>query len=210
MRRITKNAEPHQWTAYRLTPGAAYVAIPELRQSLLEEQGRICAYCMRRIDISDGRTVEKTRIEHILSRENHSELQLDYSNMALCCDGQVDSSSHCDVSKTSNDVTFNLYDDQFFTTLSYGSKTGEINCSNTTYRNEINTILNLNHRRLKANRCSALKGVIQYLNRKGWTAANIRAQFSNWDNRDGEGKYKEYCGIVVWYLQRKLTQNIIR
>ncbi len=210
MRRITKNAEPTEWTEYRLTPNVDYGAIPELRQSLLEEQGYICAYCMRRIPVRDTNSNETTRIDHILSRDNHPDLKLNYANMTICCPGAIDSDFHCDKLKDENDITFDLYSTHFFTTLSYGSKTGEINCSNPTYRNEINTILNLNHRRLKANRCSALKGVIQYLNRKGWTVANIRTQLTNWDNRDGEGKYKEYCGIVVWYLQRKLTQNIIR
>ena len=46
MRTITKSKEPKEWTEYRLTPNTDYQSIPELRQSLLEEQGYICAYCM--------------------------------------------------------------------------------------------------------------------------------------------------------------------
>ena len=46
---ITKNKEPKEWTEYRNTPGVDYQAIPELVQSLLKEQGYICAYCKRRI-----------------------------------------------------------------------------------------------------------------------------------------------------------------
>lgn len=43
MRKINKNREPKEWTRHRLTSGADYEAIPELRQSLLEEQGYLCA-----------------------------------------------------------------------------------------------------------------------------------------------------------------------
>lgn len=50
---ITKNKEPKEWTEYRNTPGVDYQAIPELIQSLLKEQGYICAYCMRRIPKQD-------------------------------------------------------------------------------------------------------------------------------------------------------------
>lgn len=50
---ITKNKEPKEWTEYRNTPGVDYQAIPELVQSLLKEQGYICAYCMRRIPQQD-------------------------------------------------------------------------------------------------------------------------------------------------------------
>ena len=37
--KITKNTEPKAWTQYRLTPGAAFKPIPELVNSLLDEQG---------------------------------------------------------------------------------------------------------------------------------------------------------------------------
>lgn len=207
MRKINKKAEPKEWTAYRLTPGVDYEAIPELRQSLLEEQGYICAYCMRRIPVRDTNSNEITRIDHILSRENHPELKLNYANMAICCPGAIDSDFHCDKLKEDNDVTFDIYSDHFFTTLSYGSKTGEISCSNPTHCNEINIILNLNNGLLKANRHSVLNGVIQYLNKKGWTVANIKSQLANWENLNRAGQYKPYCGIVVWYLQKRLRRK---
>lgn len=54
MRKITKNTEPKAWTQYRLTPGAAFKPIPELVNSLLDEQGYICAYCERRIPCKDA------------------------------------------------------------------------------------------------------------------------------------------------------------
>lgn len=206
MRRINKGVEPPEWKAHRNTEGAVYEARPELRESLIREQGYLCAYCMRRITISDGTNIEKTRIEHILSRENHPEQQLSYLNMVLCCDGKINSSEHCDVLKKSHDLSFDLFSEPFFNTLSYQSKDGLIRSSNQTYNNELNRILNLNHSLLKANRHSALNGVILSLNKKGWTRANITKQLENWDLKDSDGKYKAYSGIVTWYLRKKLRQ----
>ncbi|MDM8338404.1 hypothetical protein [Mediterranea massiliensis] len=114
MRKIEKQSEPREWTAHRLTPGAKYEAKPELREALLKEQGYLCAYCMRRIPIRDTNSNETTRIDHILSRRNHPELQLNYSNMVVCCPGAITSDFHCDKQKGENDITFNLFEDHFF------------------------------------------------------------------------------------------------
>ena len=48
--------------------------------------------------------------------------------------------------------------------------------------------------------------MIDYLNRKGWTASNLNQQISKWSNMDAEGRYKEYNSIVVWYLKKKQRQ----
>lgn len=206
MRKIQKQSEPHEWTEYRLTPGAHYEASPALRQALLEEQGYLCAYCMRRIPVHDANSNETTRIDHILSRRNHSELQLNYSNMVVCCPGAINTSFHCDKQKGENDVTFNLYDDHFFDTLSYSSKDGKLQSSDAESNRQINTLLNLNHALLKRNRLETLRGVIRMLDRMGWTVSTLRHQIDTWDNKDQQGCFKPYNGIVVWFLKKKMKQ----
>ena len=96
MRKIDKRPEPKVWVEYRQTPGAKYEAISELRSSLLEEQGYVCAYCMRRIPVKDRNSNETSRIEHVLSREKHPDRELDYHNMVICCPGAISSDFHCD------------------------------------------------------------------------------------------------------------------
>ncbi len=86
------------------------------------------------------------------------------------------------------------------------SKSGKIVSANEDYDRQINQLLNLNNRWLMANRLQALLGVIDYLNRKGWTASNLNQQISKWSNMDAEGRYKEYNSIVVWYLKKKQRQ----
>lgn len=209
MKKIIKQKEPDEWTRYRLTPGVSYQAIPELRESLLQEQGYICAYCMRRIPTKDENSNESSRIDHVLSRERHpeSKWQLNYQNMVACCPGAITDDFHCDKRKGENDITFNLFADHLFNTLSYSSKDGEIRSSEEEYDRQINELLNLNNALLKKNRFETLLGVIKMLTKMGWTKSNIRYQMENWSNKDADGRFKPYCGIVLWFLEKKLQQK---
>ena len=68
----------------------------------------------------------------------------------------------------------------------------------------MNNILNLNHEILKANRLEALNGVITSLVGKQWTTGEVRRKLEEWNNKDKQGRFKPYCGIVIWYLNKKL------
>ena len=124
---IQKKSEPKEWQEYRCTPGVDYQSIPELVDALLEEQGYICAYCMRRIPHKDRLykkdginyvlTDEDHRVEHIQSRENHDDKKLDYSNMVVCCPGHIGNEEHCDRLKGSKDILFTPLDANFIATL---------------------------------------------------------------------------------------------
>ena len=95
MIQINKGTEPEEWTAKKATPDfTQYESIPALRTSLLEEQGYICAYCMRRIPAKDIKVDATSKIEHILSRESSPDLQLSFANMAICCPGNLNNEAH--------------------------------------------------------------------------------------------------------------------
>lgn len=204
MRKIAKNKEPREWTRYRLTPNVDYESIPELRKSLLEEQGYICAYCMRRIPHKDKNSNEDSRIEHILSRDHHPDKKMDYTNMVICCPGAISERHHCDKLKGEHDITFSLFDNSFIPTLKYYTKDSKIESSNSIWNKEMNDILNLNNEILKANRLETLNGVIDSLAGIQWTSGDIRKKLEEWDNKNKKGKLKPYCGIVVWFLNKKL------
>ena len=55
MKHILKNNEPTSLRIYRdSTPNATYTGFPskkDIQESLLDEQGHICAYCMQRISL---------------------------------------------------------------------------------------------------------------------------------------------------------------
>lgn len=191
-----------------------YQAIPELRESLLKEQGYVCAYCMRRIPVRDKDEKgtpfqEDSRIEHIKCRDRYPELQLDYSNMVICCPGAVTMDYHCDRKKENTDITFDMFSQAFIETLSYSSKDGTIKSSNADYDNQINEVLNLNNKRLKANRLSVLREVIDVMGKKSrnnWNKSLISRSLMVWDSKDKDGRLHPYSGIVVWFLKRVLKR----
>ncbi len=222
MIRIIKSEEPQAWKEYRRTPNARYNSNKELVESLKREQGYICAYCMRRIPCNDrlydrdGKnyllTKEDHRVEHILSRKNHPNLQLDYGNMVLCCPGHIGASEHCDKLKGDRDLSFSPMDPEFIDSISYKSD-GEITSSNPIYDKELNDILNLNTPLLKANRKEAWKEVEKQMivlkNGKAWNKSLLQKfmeKYSAKHSKDNEDKYIPYCGIVIYFLHKKLRQ----
>ena len=198
MRKINKGQEPKEWTAYRLTPGVSYQAIPELRQALLEEQGYICAYCMRRIPCQDANSGETSRIDHIKCRDRWPELGLSYNNMVLCCPGAITDDFHCDKRKDNRDISFSPFDDDFINTLKYGTKDGRMQSTNADWDQEINEVLNLNNALLKSNRAEVINAVCH---------AFAKDAMEKWNNKDAEGRLKPYCGIVVWFMKRWLGRH---
>lgn len=205
MIQINKGIEPVEWTAKKATPGfTEYEPIPELRDALLIEQGYICAYCMRRIPAKDVKVDATSKIEHIKSQEDRKDLQLNYANMAICCPGNLNDEPHCDKLKGNSSVSFNLHTQALQQSIEYASRDGLIRSANTTWNKEMNELLNLNHTMLKANRKEALWGVIEYLNKVNWTTQAVNNKLNQWRQLNAEGKYFEFCGIIIWYLEKKL------
>lgn len=205
---IYKGVEPNEWTEKKKTPGfTEYEPIPELRAALLKEQGYICAYCMRRIPTEDINIDATSKIEHLKSREERPDLQNVYSNMAVCCPGNLNNEPHCDKLKGGRSVSFDLRRPVLQRSISYKTATGEINSSNTQWNNEIISFLNLNHKLLKFNRKQVLEGLVEYLKKEeGWNKKGLALQIKLWGEIDNDGKKRPHAGIVIWYLERKLRQ----
>ncbi len=73
MKHIVKNTEPQSLKTYRSTPNASFNDSnkEDIRKSLIEEQGAICAYCMKRISNKWNAKLQKpfTEIEHYKSQD---------------------------------------------------------------------------------------------------------------------------------------------
>ncbi|MCM1140059.1 MAG: hypothetical protein NC453_15945 [Muribaculum sp.] len=210
MIKVDKTKEPASWTKHRLTPGAKYEATDDLRASLLKDQGYICAYCMRRIPVKDNGTNESSRIEHIKPQSViPQEETMGYGNMVICCPGASVSTdndlTHCDRHKGETQMSLSPLDKNFIDTLSYGND-GAIKSSSNQWDSELNTILNLNLDILKRNRKKVLEDLIRTLKSKGWDKTNLEKIYMAFSTKDKEGKRKEYCGIVLWYVAKKLRQ----
>jgi uncharacterized protein (TIGR02646 family) len=206
MIRIHKKTEPIEWTRKNKTPGLTnYEAIPELRDALLDEQGYLCAYCMRRIPHKDEFELYDSKIEHVKSRTSFPTLQREYNNMVICCSGNINGSHHCDKSKDRLNITFSPFDNVSLQTITYSSKDGEIKSSQQNMNNDLNSVLGLNNTMLKANRLQTMEGVRIILEKKKWKKAQLEIKLTEWNTKENQ-KLKPYCGIVIWYLEKKLKQ----
>ena len=110
---IKKGKEPDSLTKYKKQKFAYYDGYKEkddVREMLLKEQGYLCAYCMRRIDINH------MKIEHWFPENELSDIErLDYRNMLGSCEGHIDGTNGkkddtCDSHKSGDKITVNPLD----------------------------------------------------------------------------------------------------
>lgn len=207
---IIKGKEPKSWTAHRLTPGVRYEATDDLRGALLRDQGYLCAYCMRRIPANDAGTNETSRIEHIVPQSMLSDKEcMDYDNMVICCPGALEGvdkyATHCDRHKAETQISFSPFDTNFIATLEYRSD-GTIMSTDKQYDKEINEILNLNISLLKDNRREVKNSVVEALRKRSWKAPDLKRMIDAFSSADKDGQLKPFCGVAIWYLQKKYHQ----
>jgi uncharacterized protein (TIGR02646 family) len=213
MREIHKGPEPKELTEYRALPSADYdggdfTPVKDvIRTSLLKEQGHLCAYCMQRIDKGN------MKVEHWHSRKIYKKEQLDYKNLLGCCKGNEGSppkNQHCDTKKGNDDISFNPSKPEHHACLKIRyTGGGKIYSLEETFNCELNEILNLNLKRIEENRKEKLDGMIKVLskNRGLWTRSNILREIKKWEERDSEGQFKEYNGIVLHHLYKILKRH---
>nr|WP_314749911.1 retron system putative HNH endonuclease [uncultured Porphyromonas sp.] len=197
---IKKGSEPNEWTRYRLTSGVEFRALPELKDSLLKEQGYLCAYCMARID------KDHMKVEHFNPQSLYPDDTFTYRNLLACCLGKTEEESHCDTSKGNAEIKLSPLEPSCVDTLSYESGTGAIKSSNESYNKDLDT-LNLNALIIKDNRHKALRGVINALKDVGFKGSAIHRLLDHWTAADKDGKREPYCGIVIYYLKKSKKKS---
>lgn len=162
----------------------------ELKQRLLEDQGYICAYCMRKIDENS------MSIEHFCSEsryngkiDGYADLSLDYRNLLAVCENNGE---HCDKYRSSQTEKIAVGDkyksaqkeflylpnpkdlQQHNIRFSYSKNSFCISCNDKTVEAEIiatdnqsiTNLLNLNCQTLVNNRKNAWQSVVRQLESK--------------------------------------------
>ena len=65
--------------------------------------------------------------------------------------------------------------------------------------------------RLPENRKIKLDSVISELTRKfskgTWSTERLESFIEEYSKPDAEGKKKEYLGIIIWYINKKINRN---
>ncbi len=90
--KIANNREAHYKTDFSTKDIDGTNRRRRLRERLIDEQGKICCYCMRRISI------DSSHIEHFLPKESFPDKDLLYENLFASCNGEEtmnEEDDHC-------------------------------------------------------------------------------------------------------------------
>lgn len=231
---IKKGKEPSALAAYRNLPNASYEDMHGARTGriladgteekvydivlsrLIEDQGGICAYCMKRIPEKRGHP--KASIEHIQPQNAITEAEkLDYRNMLAVCSGNRNATDNelktCDAFRGAlrpdarQKMTVNPLLAETLRGMEY-SETGIISSQNPQVDDDLNNRLNLNCKALQlpACRAGALLALQEkvYEDNRGRTAS--KEYFQSLLNRlqNADTQKKAYVGILVSWLQTKI------
>ena len=222
---IRKGTEPGSFIRYRHQKNASFDDMDakvkdDLRQSLLEEQGYLCAYCMCRIhDSSD------VKIEHFVARTPQNELQ--YSNLLAVCkggeNGPKDARS-CDTKKGNRPIFINPTAAADMSRIYY-SNNGEVHSSDTTEyeycysegdkihrgitcpNEDLSSALNLNYENgvplmmRKAALKQFQKKLMPYKKKEKAFLLKMQEKYM-----ESQAELEPYVGILRWYIAKKLHQ----
>lgn len=218
---IKKGKTPKELLQYRQQDFSSYEDMPsdvkkKVINSLLSEQGHLCAYCMSRIDSGEGK--HRATIEHCIPQAVSTEKErLDYKNMLAVCwgnrDAHLNSSKSCDAKRGSLPKEqqymkkLNVFDSRTLAAIGYKSD-GTIFSNDTDLDEGLNKRLNLNCevRRLKECRLQSLCALHREINRKYPNATAPKKYFRElleYYTRPCE-KRTPYIGIIIAWLRKKV------
>jgi uncharacterized protein (TIGR02646 family) len=206
---IVKDREPTSLQQYRLQPNAEYDGSQftpvktDIRTQLLKEQGYLCAYCMQRI-VDHQFT---TKVEHWHCQNNYPNEQLRYTNMLAVCLGNTQGCLRCDTKKANYDIKYNPSEPTHRIASKIKYSGGKIESTDAEFNIQLNDILGLNCTRLVENRKATIEAVRIVLSKKAGTRtqAEINTFIDAWSSIDINGHKKEYCGVALYFLNKKLS-----
>lgn len=200
----------------------------KLKESLLKEQGYLCAYCMSRIS-EDTMKVEHwhpqksdTEGQELSAEEKEKErlLSIDYKNMLAVCignEGHPKKEQHCDTRKGNKHLLYNPSDPQDHNRLKiYYLRSGEIASEDAIFCAQLGSkeenkagVLNLNCPKLMNNRAAIINYIFKALQKlqKQASKGKISAILQNWKEPDSSGMLKEYAGVAIYFLTKRLQKS---
>lgn len=238
MKYIKKNlqAEPNALRKYRSKTSNAHYSgyidkdidtgeVYPLKKALLDEQGYICAYCMKRITlVLNQQNKPQVEVEHFLPQKLNPELDLVYQNMLGVCNGLSQGYPekchlhHCDktngeAGKINGHIKLKKLDPRSSSCeqLLYYNLEGEVlavrNDEDVTH--DLEKVLNLNNKALK----NARKDIIDKARDKmkqekpfqQWNKIFLEKHLTEWQSM-AEGKFRPYCMAAVWFIETLLKK----
>ena len=196
----------------------------QVRESLIQEQGHLCAYCMRRVPderiTTEDDDLSDVYIEHWQARSSErgqgDNKGLDYYNMLAVCSGNEKAPEAtgrrkkrfftCDKKRENAPLTINPLDVGTIESIYYTSD-GIIKSQDKDIDDDLNIRLNLNCNTeavtLPQNRKAVLDAVQADLwNRGGDLLENCMEQLHIWESESDPKT--PYIGIAIWWLKEQI------
>ena len=221
MKFIQKNLsnQPISLIKHRQQPFATYSDYREkddLREALLHEQGFICCYCMRRIQIAVAR---KMILEHFSpesiyngSIKGKSDLTLDYNNILASCTGGEKGHKkqyHCDEAKSHFEITLCPTNQAMMDKIKFDGS-GRIFTDDVQLDADIK-VLNLNNQSLVRERQVILDVLKKKINKassgKSISKSFLTSELKEWERRENN-MYRPFCQVAIYYLSKRIKAII--
>ncbi len=183
-----------------------------LQNTLIEEQGYICAYCNRRIHKGNPEDDEQLRIDHMQPKAGTPDpitVTFNYYNLIGCCFGDertISSNSlHCDASKQDIVIPQVLFPTNITCeqVLIY-TPVGEITTSDTSLLDAVENTLNLNCPKLKSARENAIKPYVDFDIQPDEADEIIRKYLTP----NPQNQLAPFCGAIIGYLRQNYNATL--
>jgi len=209
MRTIEKGDEPPSLRRHRRGGGTweTYTERDDARHSLLEEQGHLCCFCMRRIDLRG------MKVAHWASQSAHADATVRWDNLLGACqggNGGPREHQHCDTAQGDTPIKVHPASRaQRCERLIRYLPDGGIASHDAEIHQDLDQTLKLNQGPLKAARKRILDVLLARLAQLGgkhtyWPRALLERELEAWRARDGERRLRELCQVAVYLLEKKL------
>lgn len=182
-----------------------------LKESLLERQGHLCAYCMRRIEDADHAKLEHLYPQSRSIAEGHPEKTVDYANMLVSCMGGSDvrgrphSAQTCDSHKGNETISIDPCSQSDVDTIRY-RRNGEIFSTDSSFDRDLDETLNLNCREafLPQDRAGVYEAMQRAIEKEGPKTPEAKRAFARRKLRALESaRVREpFMGVMVYRLRR--------
>lgn len=180
-------------------------------ESLMKEQGYLCAYCMCKIP-QTGKMPSAT-IEHWEPQSKTSEDKaLDYRNMLAVCNGNRGCGKKeymtCDARRGNTPLTVNPLNALTLSSIQYKAD-GTIFSNDPDINKDLNEILNLNCSQvgLVENRRRALQTMLKELRKKRPTGAIPLTCERLLEKYQSQTRKTSYLGILIWWIQKHMSKG---
>lgn len=220
---ITKRNPPKKLSDYKKKPDAVYPPPSDVkevwRNTLLEEQGYLCAYTMERIEhgLIAGSNMPKVKLEHLNPQDGSKDNDLSHTNVVAVCNGNEGyprEYQYADTRKLERLLDRRLHptnidiekiiryrpNGEIFTGID------ELDIQLDDDKKQGLSVLNLNLKTLRDARKSAYDAVKIRLNKKNWTLSAINAEIKHFESFH-DNKRLPFCGFVLYMLKKEYNQR---